>query len=228
QAPPRIADRPYYRTKPRLRQSHPPARSIKPLSSSAPLTAGRTLRVLRSRRSASSRHQGPDSLSAGLHSWRWPSSWPPSVRRLAGSARRHRRITPASPFPACCPTSKPKPLSPSCAPPSPSMPSTASPSAACSPTTVLAIVPATFASPCLQLGIQHRFTRPYTPRTNGKAERFIQTALREWAYVRHYLNSEERDQHLSPWLEHYNFHRPHASLGYAPPISRAIPPGTTS
>jgi transposase InsO family protein len=78
-----------------------------------------------------------------------------------------------------------------------------------------------FRAACLQLGIQHRFTRPYTPRTNGKAERFIQTALREWAYVRHYLNSEERDQHLSPWLEHYNFHRPHGSLGYAPPISRA-------
>ena len=85
-----------------------------------------------------------------------------------------------------------------------------------------------FRAACLQLGIQHRFTRPYTPRTNGKAERFIQTALREWAYVRHYLNSEERDQHLSPWLEHYNLHRPHGSLGYAPPISRAIPPGTTS
>jgi len=85
-----------------------------------------------------------------------------------------------------------------------------------------------FRAACLQLGIQHRFTRPYTPRTNGKAERFIQTALREWAYVRHYLNSEERDQHLSPWLEHYNFHRPHASLGYAPPISRAAPAGTTS
>src|SRR5882762_7058143 len=51
-----------------------------------------------------------------------------------------------------------------------------------------------FRAACLQLGIQHRFTRPYTPRTNGKAERFIQTALREWAYVRHYLNSEERDQ----------------------------------
>ena len=74
----------------------------------------------------------------------------------------------------------------------------------------------------------HRFTRPYTPRTNGKAERFIQTALREWAYVRHYLHSEERDQQLSPWLEHYNFHRPHGSLGYAPPISRASPVGTTS
>jgi transposase InsO family protein len=81
---------------------------------------------------------------------------------------------------------------------------------------------------CLQLGIQHRFTRPYTPRTNGKAERFIQTALREWAYVRHYINSEERDQQLLPWLDHYNFHRPHGSLGYAPPISRASPMGTTS
>jgi len=85
-----------------------------------------------------------------------------------------------------------------------------------------------FRAACLQLGIPHRFTRPYTPRTNGKAERFIQTALRESAYLRHYLNSEERDRHLSPWLEHYNFHRPHASLGYAPPISRAAPPGTTS
>jgi transposase InsO family protein len=85
-----------------------------------------------------------------------------------------------------------------------------------------------FRAACLQLGIQHRFTRPYTPRTNGKAERFIQTALREWAYVRHYLNSQERDQHLAPWLEHYNFHRPHGSLGYAPPISRVAPLGTTS
>ena len=85
-----------------------------------------------------------------------------------------------------------------------------------------------FRAACLQLGIQHRFTRPYTPRTNGKAERFIQTALREWAYVRHYLTSEERDQQLSPWLDHYNFHRPHGSLGYAPPISRASPVGTTS
>jgi transposase InsO family protein len=71
------------------------------------------------------------------------------------------------------------------------------------------------------------FTRPYTPRTNGKAARFIQSALREWAYVRHYLNSEECDQHLSPWIEHYNFHRPRGSLGYASPISRA-PAGTTS
>jgi len=85
-----------------------------------------------------------------------------------------------------------------------------------------------FRQACGQLGIRHRFTRPYTPRTNGKAERFIQTALREWAYARHWTNSEERDQHLLPWLQHYNFIRPHGSLGYAPPISRVAPTGTTS
>jgi transposase InsO family protein len=85
-----------------------------------------------------------------------------------------------------------------------------------------------FHAACEELGIHHRFTRPYTPRTNGKAERFIQTALREWAYVRHYTNSEERDQHLSPWMHYYNFIRPHGSLGYAPPFSRAAPKGTTS
>jgi transposase InsO family protein len=86
-----------------------------------------------------------------------------------------------------------------------------------------------FRAACEELGIRHHFTRPYTPRTNGKAERFIQTALREWAYVRHYTNSEERDQQLSPWLHYYNFDRPHGSLGYAPPISRApAPNGTTS
>lgn len=66
-----------------------------------------------------------------------------------------------------------------------------------------------FRRACSELGIRHRFTRPYTPRTNGKAERFIQTALREWAYSRHWTNSEERDQYLLPWLEHYNFTRPH-------------------
>jgi transposase InsO family protein len=80
-----------------------------------------------------------------------------------------------------------------------------------------------FRQACTQLGIRHRFTRPYTPRTNGKAERFIQTALREWAYARHWTNSEERDQQLLPWLQHYNCTRPHGSLGYAPPISRAAP-----
>jgi len=85
-----------------------------------------------------------------------------------------------------------------------------------------------FRQACLQLGLRHRFTRPYTPRTNGKAERFIQTALREWAYSRHWTDSVQRDLYLQPWLRYYNFTRPHGSLGYAPPISRADPPGTTS
>jgi len=73
---------------------------------------------------------------------------------------------------------------------------------------------------CRRLGLIHRRTRPYTPRTNGKAERFIQTALREWAYARAYETSEQRGQHLFPWLHQYNWHRPHASLGYLPPVSR--------
>ena len=69
--------------------------------------------------------------------------------------------------------------------------------------------------------IRHRFTRPYTPRTNGKAERFIQTTLREWAYARSYQNSTERTQQLDPWLHDDNFHRPHASLNLNPPVSRS-------
>ncbi|WP_297527482.1 IS481 family transposase [Thiohalobacter sp.] len=73
---------------------------------------------------------------------------------------------------------------------------------------------------CRRLGLLHRRTRPYTPRTNGKAERFIQTALREWAYARAYDTSEQRASHLPRWLHQYNWHRPHASLDYHPPISR--------
>lgn len=72
---------------------------------------------------------------------------------------------------------------------------------------------------CL-LGIKHRRTKPYTPRTNGKAERFIQTALREWAYARRYESSNQRTEHLPGWLHRYNWHRPHRSLGYFPPVSR--------
>ena len=78
-----------------------------------------------------------------------------------------------------------------------------------------------FRDACLQLALNHRFTRPYTPRTNGKAERFIQTALREWAYACTYLDSRERNAQLSPWLHNYNWHRPHGSLNRAAPISRA-------
>ena len=77
------------------------------------------------------------------------------------------------------------------------------------------------AAVCKAMGLKHRFTRPYTPRTNGKAERFIQTALREWAYARSYSSSNERSQELRPWLHEYNWHRPHTSLGLPPPISRS-------
>lgn len=74
---------------------------------------------------------------------------------------------------------------------------------------------------CRRLGLVHKRTQPYRPRTNGKAERFIQTALREWAYARSYRTSAERARHLLPWLHMYNWHRPHASLDYLPPISRS-------
>jgi transposase InsO family protein len=78
-----------------------------------------------------------------------------------------------------------------------------------------------FHQACAELGLRHRFTRPYTPRTNGKAERFIQTALREWIYAFLYANSELRNARLPSWLHHYNWHRPHGSLNHAPPISRS-------
>lgn len=72
---------------------------------------------------------------------------------------------------------------------------------------------------CRRLGLKHKRIRPYTPQTNGKAERFIQTALREWAYARSYHDSQQRAAHLPIWLHEYNWHRPHASLGYLSPIS---------
>ena len=77
-----------------------------------------------------------------------------------------------------------------------------------------------FARLCRRLGIKHRRTRPYTPRTNGKAERLIQTALREWAYGYRYNTSAERACQLPIWLHHYNWHRRHGSLNRQPPITR--------
>ena len=77
-----------------------------------------------------------------------------------------------------------------------------------------------FAKACRRLGIKHIRTKPYTPRTNGKAERFIQTSLREWAYARAYLNSRQRAHELPFFMHRYNWHRPHASIGAKPPISR--------
>ena len=77
-----------------------------------------------------------------------------------------------------------------------------------------------FAQTCKALGIKHSFTRPYRPQTNGKAERFIQTCLREWAYARSYPNSAERTACLPAFLAYYNSRRPHSALGYKPPASR--------
>jgi Integrase core domain len=69
-------------------------------------------------------------------------------------------------------------------------------------------------------GAEHKRTRPYTPRTNGKAERFIQTSLREWAYAQPYASSQQRSAALAPWLDHYNTVRPHAGLAQCPPATR--------
>ncbi len=73
---------------------------------------------------------------------------------------------------------------------------------------------------CRQLGLRHLRTQPYRPRTNGKAERFIQTLLREWAYGQIFQTSAHRTAALKPWLIHYNFTRPHGALRHKPPGSR--------
>jgi transposase InsO family protein len=77
-----------------------------------------------------------------------------------------------------------------------------------------------FAKACRRLNIKHSFTRPYRPQTNGKAERFIQSALREWAYGIPYNHSSERTTMLDRWIHHYNWHRPHQGIGGSAPISR--------
>jgi transposase InsO family protein len=77
-----------------------------------------------------------------------------------------------------------------------------------------------FAQACRDLGLKHIRTRPYTPKTNGKAERFIQTALREWAYAIAYHTSDQRAAELPVWLHRYNWHRPHGGINFKTPISR--------
>jgi len=77
-----------------------------------------------------------------------------------------------------------------------------------------------FAATCRELRIAQRFTRAYRPQTNGKAERFIQSALREWAYGFTYQNSRQRGAALDRWMHHYNWHRPHQGIGGLAPMSR--------
>ncbi len=68
--------------------------------------------------------------------------------------------------------------------------------------------------------LKHIRIRPYTPKTNGKAERFVQTSMREWAYARPYESSAQREAALQPFLHRYNWHRPHSALNRQPPMSR--------
>ena len=77
-----------------------------------------------------------------------------------------------------------------------------------------------FAKACRRLKIKHIRTKPYTPKTNGKAERFIQTALREWAYAKAYETSDQRAADLPTWMHRYNWHRPHGGIQDKPPISK--------
>ena len=77
-----------------------------------------------------------------------------------------------------------------------------------------------FAAAIRDAGLRHLRTRPYTPRTNGKAERFIQSSIREWAYATPFSSSAERHTAMHPWLHDYNTARPHSALGGKPPISR--------
>jgi transposase InsO family protein len=76
-----------------------------------------------------------------------------------------------------------------------------------------------FRTACYELGIQHKRTRPYRPQTNGKAERLIRTALKEWAYAQTYTHSWKRTAYLPVWTHRYNFLRPHTALGRKPPAS---------
>ena len=77
-----------------------------------------------------------------------------------------------------------------------------------------------FRAACVELAIRHVRTRPYTPKTNGKAERFVQTSLREWAYAQPYVSSAQREAALQPFVHRYNWHRPHSALNRQPPMSR--------
>jgi len=77
-----------------------------------------------------------------------------------------------------------------------------------------------FAKLLRRLGIKHIRTRPYTPRTNGKAERFIQTLLHKWAYAFIYPSSDHRARQLQPWMYRYNVHQPHSATSHRPPIPR--------
>ena len=127
---------------------------------------------------------------------------------------------PASPTSKCSPTNARSPPSASSNEPSRGSRLVGSPSAKFSPTTVRPTCHAVWTIWCATHRIEHLRTRPYRPQTNGKAERFIQTMLREWAYAATYRTSAHRARALPAWIDYYNHQRPHGALGHKTPASR--------
>ena len=126
----------------------------------------------------------------------------------AGSSSTSASTTPpASPSPRSCPTRRRRAPSPSSRPPSPTTQSLGVTVARVMTDNGSCYRSKAFRDACRDLGLRHIRTRPYTPKTNGKAERFIQTALREWAYAQAYPNSDRRAEELPIWLHRYNWHR---------------------
>ena len=202
------------------RQPHPAPRPAEPVAGSESAAAGAAIRTRGARRSAPSGRQGNDALRRGLCARRWPPARQKGTSRLPGSARGRRRSLPYGLHPDAA-RSEDRNHHRLPAPGRRVLRPTRHRRArlADRQRQQLPITPVPTGLP--ELAIKHRRTRPYTPRTNGKAERFIQTALREWAYAKHWTNSRERDSHLEPWNHYYNCERPHGSLNYKPPISRS-------
>jgi transposase InsO family protein len=139
----------------------------------------------------------------------------------AGSTSTSRSMTaPGSPTPSCSRLRTATPVPPSSAAPSPGMPSRASSSSVCSQTTRSPTTRTAGSRSAPSSGSNGRYTRPYSPWTNGKAEALIKTLLREWAYRFVYPTSTHRSRALNGFLRWYNKRRPHGSLGGRPPISR--------
>ena len=143
-----------------------------------------------------------------------------SRRRLGVRPRLLSTMPRASPSRRSCPTRGRRAPSPSSRPPSPTTQSLGVTVARVMTDNGSCYRSKAFRKACRDLGLKHIRTRPYTPKTNGKAERFIQTALREWAYAQAYPTSDRRAEELPIWLHRYNWHRPHGSLKSKPPISR--------
>ncbi len=144
-----------------------------------------------------------------------------TIVELAGATCTSRSTTTrASPTPNCSTTSAAPAAPRSCDEPPAGTPSAASRSNASSQTTRKAYHGTYWAAACDELAIGRRYTKPYSPWTNGKAEALIKTMLREWAYRHSYPTSGHRARALSGYLRWYNNHRPHGSLGALPPISR--------